>query len=267
MARVIVRQQREPCHGFPHGLPSQAASFPKWAFRQLMRHSVRHRVALTRFAKRVLTPQAARRYKSIARKDLLFLGGQNIFGEFLAIGRCAVEHRQPERGRDRQLFWQKDDLQCGIEGTGTLKPTLGAILGLAQTTDTLAKGGALLAVYSAGLAIPFLVTALAFNRATTAFAWVKRHYAVINAIAGLLLIGMGVLPLQYAAGDTAASLGLTGTETFTIEGIASGQSVPRTLTVQAGDIRFQVTVRIDTPGEQAYYRHGGILPFVLRSLL
>ena len=81
------------------------------------------------------------------------------------------------------------------------------------------------------------------------------------------LIGMGVLPLQYTGGDTAASLGLTGQETFTIEGIAAGDSVPRTLTVRADDTAFEVTVRIDTPGEQAYYRHGGIMPFVLRSLL
>jgi aconitate hydratase len=81
------------------------------------------------------------------------------------------------------------------------------------------------------------------------------------------LIGMGVLPLQYDGGDTAASLGLTGQETFTIEGIAAGDAVPRTLTVRADDKTFQVTVRIDTPGEQAYYRNGGIMPFVLRSLL
>jgi aconitate hydratase len=81
------------------------------------------------------------------------------------------------------------------------------------------------------------------------------------------LIGMGVLPLQYDGGDTAASLGLTGQETFTIEGVAAGDSVPRTLTVKADDKTFQVTVRIDTPGEQAYYRNGGIMPFVLRSLL
>ncbi|MFN2524100.1 MAG: aconitate hydratase, partial [Mycobacteriales bacterium] len=81
------------------------------------------------------------------------------------------------------------------------------------------------------------------------------------------LIGMGVLPLQYTNGDTAASLGLTGQETFSIEGIAAGDSVPRQLTVKADDKEFAVTVRIDTPGEQAYYRNGGIMPFVLRSLL
>jgi aconitate hydratase len=81
------------------------------------------------------------------------------------------------------------------------------------------------------------------------------------------LIGMGVLPLQYSAGESAASLGLTGQETFTIEGIAGTDTLPRELTVKAGDTTFTVTVRIDTPGEQGYYRHGGIMPYVLRSLL
>jgi aconitate hydratase len=81
------------------------------------------------------------------------------------------------------------------------------------------------------------------------------------------LIGMGVLPLQYADGETASSLGLAGTESFTIEGIAGTDTIPRELTVRADDKEFQVVVRIDTPGEQGYYRHGGIMPFVLRSLL
>jgi aconitate hydratase len=81
------------------------------------------------------------------------------------------------------------------------------------------------------------------------------------------LIGMGVLPLQYTGDDTAESLGLTGEETFTIEGVAGEGPLPRELTVKTDDKEFTVVVRIDTPGEQAYYRHGGIMPFVLRSLL
>jgi aconitate hydratase len=81
------------------------------------------------------------------------------------------------------------------------------------------------------------------------------------------LVGMGVLPLQLAGGDTIESLGLTGEEEFSIEGLAGVEEVPRELTVQAGDKQFTVRVRIDTPKEQQYYRHGGILPFVLRSLL
>ncbi len=80
-----------------------------------------------------------------------------------------------------------------IAWTPCVGPALGAILGLAATHDTVAEGGALLAVYSAGLAVPFVATALAFNRATTAFAWVKRHYAFINGASGALLIAIGVL--------------------------------------------------------------------------
>jgi cytochrome c-type biogenesis protein len=82
-----------------------------------------------------------------------------------------------------------------IAWTPCVGPALASILGLAATSGTVAQGGGLLAVYSAGLAVPFLITAIAFNRATTAFSWVKRHYAVINGVAGLLLISIGVLVL------------------------------------------------------------------------
>jgi len=77
--------------------------------------------------------------------------------------------------------------------TPCIGPTLGAILSAASLTDSAARGALLLAVYSAGLAIPFLLTALAFNRMTTAFAAVKRHYGLIIAIGGVILIVMGVL--------------------------------------------------------------------------
>jgi aconitate hydratase len=81
------------------------------------------------------------------------------------------------------------------------------------------------------------------------------------------LIGMGVLPLQFADGDSVESLGLTGEETFTIRGLADVSDATDTLTVEADDKSFEATVRIDTPGEAAYFRNGGILPYVLRSLL
>jgi aconitate hydratase A / 2-methylisocitrate dehydratase len=83
------------------------------------------------------------------------------------------------------------------------------------------------------------------------------------------LIGMGVLPLQYADGETADSLGLTGEETFDVVGVEAmnGGDVPREVTVRADGREFRAVVRIDTPGEAAYYRHGGIMPYVLRSLL
>jgi aconitate hydratase len=85
------------------------------------------------------------------------------------------------------------------------------------------------------------------------------------------LLGMGVLPLEYRAGETAQSLGLTGFEEFTIEGIA--KLAPRqTFQVRARDDQgkekaFQVIARADTPEEVTYYRHGGILPYVLRQML
>jgi aconitate hydratase len=83
------------------------------------------------------------------------------------------------------------------------------------------------------------------------------------------LIGMGVLPLQYPEGESAESLGLTGEETFDITGIeAMNEAVtPRTVTVKAGGKQFEARVRIDTPGEAEYFRHGGIMQYVLRSLL
>ncbi|HET7691261.1 MAG TPA: aconitate hydratase, partial [Nocardioidaceae bacterium] len=83
------------------------------------------------------------------------------------------------------------------------------------------------------------------------------------------LIGMGVIPLQYPAGQNAESLGLTGEETISIEGITAlnDGTTPKTVKVTAGDVTFDAVVRIDTPGEADYYRNGGIMQYVLRNLL
>ncbi len=83
------------------------------------------------------------------------------------------------------------------------------------------------------------------------------------------LIGMGVLPLQFAAGTNAQTLGLTGEEVFSISGIEelNQGKTPKTVKVMAGDKSFDAIVRIDTPGEADYFRHGGIMQYVLRSLL
>ncbi|MEU8002587.1 aconitate hydratase AcnA [Catellatospora sp. NPDC049111] len=84
------------------------------------------------------------------------------------------------------------------------------------------------------------------------------------------LIGMGVLPLQYPAGQTAVSLGLTGTETFTFTGVEALNegTTPKTVKVTTDTgVTFDAVVRIDTPGEADYYRHGGILQYVLRRML
>src|SRR5690606_13780313 len=93
------------------------------------------------------------------------------------------------------------------------------------------------------------------------------------------LIGMGVVPLQFPAGETADTLGLAGTEEVSISGIEqlNDGSTPRTVHVVAvpsvrspagkATIEFDAIVRIDTPGEADYYRNGGILQYVLRSLV
>jgi len=87
------------------------------------------------------------------------------------------------------------------------------------------------------------------------------------------LVNMGVLPLQFQAGESAASLGLTGREVYTIDGIADGLKPGATIVVQAGSdnngkaVAFKALVRIDTPEELVAFKHGGILPYVLRQLV
>ena len=89
------------------------------------------------------------------------------------------------------------------------------------------------------------------------------------------LIGMGVLPLQFPEGESHGSLGLDGTEVFTISGITAfneGEEIPKTVHVTAqrdgaDAVEFDAVVRVDTPGEAEYYRHGGILQYVLRHMV
>ncbi len=84
------------------------------------------------------------------------------------------------------------------------------------------------------------------------------------------LVGMGVLPLQFPAGESAESLGIDPQEPFAISGIAqpmNDRQLPASCTVKAGDVEFEAVVRIDTPKEAEYFRHGGILQYVLRQLL
>ena len=79
------------------------------------------------------------------------------------------------------------------------------------------------------------------------------------------LVGMGVLPLQFLPGENRETLGLTGAEVFHIEGVEAAMSGSKLVTVDAG-IRFEAILRVDTPVEAEYYRHGGILPYVLRQV-
>jgi aconitate hydratase len=139
------------------------------------------------------------------------------------------------------------DAAMRYQGEGTpLVILAGAEYGTGSSRDWAAKGTALLGV-----------------RAVLAKSFERIHRSN--------LVGMGVLPLQLDAGQDAASLGLSGEETFTITGIAAGLAPKKRLTVEArgqdGRVRtFSVTARVDTPNEVDYYLHGGILLYVLRQL-
>lgn len=80
---------------------------------------------------------------------------------------------------------------------------------------------------------------------------------------------MGILPLEFLPGESAESWGLTGTETYAITGldVLNGPERSETVVVTAGTTRFEVRVRLDTDRDAAYYRHGGITPYVLRKIL
>jgi len=102
-----------------------------------------------------------------------------------------------------------------VAWTPCIGPTLGSILSAAATQDTVGKGGILLAFYSLGLAVPFLLTAVAFTRMTTAFRWIRDRYLIITALSGLVLIAMGLMlftgelqQLNIKAQETLDSLGL-----------------------------------------------------------
>jgi aconitate hydratase len=119
----------------------------------------------------------------------------------------------------------------------------GAEYGSGSSRDWAAKGPALLGV-----------------RAVVAVSFERIHRSN--------LVGMGILPLQFADGETLTGLGLTGEETIDIVGLDTFRSgeVPKQITVKAGAVEFSARVRIDTPMEAEYFRHGGILPYVLRQL-
>jgi cytochrome c-type biogenesis protein len=106
-------------------------------------------------------------------------------------------------------------LAFAVAWTPCVGPTLASILAAASTAGTVTHGGVLLSFYSLGLAVPFLLTAVAFDRATTAFGWIRDHYLVVTAISGLILIAMGTLiltgeltQLNVQAQKTLSDLGL-----------------------------------------------------------
>ena len=151
-------------------------------------------------------------------------------------------------------------------------------------TKNFLDGGAQTTIYEASVAyqsagVPLVILAGKEYGSGSSRDWAAKGTALLGVKAVIAesyerihrsnLIGMGVLPLQYLDGATAQSLGLVGDELFTITGITelNKGAIPATVEVDAGGKRFTVKVRIDTPGEADYYRHGGIMQYVLRSLI
>ncbi len=157
------------------------------------------------------------------------------------------------------------------------------------TRDFTQEGGPVTTIYEASVnyqaaGVPLVVLAGKEYGSGSSRDWAAKGTALLGVRAVIAqsferihrsnLIGMGVLPLQFPEGESAASLGLTGEETFDILGIEELNSgtTPSTVTVRATapdgrTTEFQAVVRIDTPGEADYYRHGGIMQYVLRNLL
>jgi aconitate hydratase len=161
----------------------------------------------------------------------------------------------------------RNQLAPGTEGGFTVKLPEGTVTSIYEASRAyLAEGTPLIVLvgkeYGSGSSRDWAAkgTALLGARAVLAESYERIHRSN--------LIGMGVLPLQYLPGQKAASLGLTGHEVIDVLGIEAMNSgeTPREVTVVADGRRFRTTVRIDTPGEADYYRHGGIMQYVLRSL-
>ena len=151
-------------------------------------------------------------------------------------------------------------------------------------TRNFLDGGAQATIYDASIAyqsagVPLVILAGKEYGSGSSRDWAAKGTALLGVRAVIAesferihrsnLIGMGVLPLQFKDGESAQSLGLKGDETFAIEGITALNTggVPKEVKVLAGSVSFTAKVRIDTPGEADYYRHGGIMQYVLRSLL
>ncbi|GII21729.1 aconitate hydratase [Planosporangium mesophilum] len=163
----------------------------------------------------------------------------------------------------------RNQLVPGVEGGFTVNHLTGEQTSIFEASEAYAEAGVPLVIlagkeYGSGSSRDWAAkgTMLLGVRAVIAESYERIHRSN--------LIGMGVLPLQFPTGENAESLGLTGTETFTISGIEelNAGTTPRAVTVSTDTgVTFDAVVRIDTPGEADYYRHGGILQYVLRRML
>ena len=187
--------------------------------------------------------------------------------EFNSYGSRRGNHEVMMRGTFANIRL-RNQLAPGTEGGVTLHLPSAEPMSIFDASERYAKEGTPLVVlggkeYGSGSSRDWAAkgTSLLGVRAVIAESYERIHRSN--------LVGMGVLPLQYPEGQNAESLGLTGLEVFEILGLAeplnAGQT-PKTVTVVAGNVEFSATVRIDTPKEADYFRHGGILPYVLRQL-
>ena len=185
--------------------------------------------------------------------------------DFNSYGSRRGNHEVMMRGtfaniRLRNLIAGRDDLVGGL----TLKQPEGEVMPIYDAAMRYADDDTPLVVlagkeYGSGSSRDWAAkgTALLGVRAVIAESFERIHRSN--------LVGMGVLPLQFPEGESAESLGLTGEEEISITGVQDGEA--KEVSVRAGDTEFTARVRIDTPKEVDYFKHGGILPFVLRQLL
>jgi aconitate hydratase len=188
--------------------------------------------------------------------------------EFNSYGSRRGNHEVMIRGTFANIRL-RNQLVPGVEGGVTVNHLTGDQTTVYDAAVAYARAGVPLVVlagkeYGSGSSRDWAAkgTALLGVRAVLAESYERIHRSN--------LLGMGVLPLQYPAGASAESLGLTGTETFTISGVAAMNegATPATVTVATDSgFSFEARLRIDTPAEADYYRHGGILPYVLRKML
>jgi aconitate hydratase len=216
-----------------------------------------------------ISPAGAIKKDSPAAKYLNEHGVENK--DFNSYGSRRGNHEVMMRGtfaniRLRNLIGGRDDLVGGLtmyfppthpDATGEVMPIYDAAMAYqADGTPLVVLAGA---EYGSGSSRDWAAkgTNLLGVKAVIAQSYERIHRSN--------LVGMGVLPLQFADGESAESLGLTGEEEISISGVDEGRA--KEVTVTAGDKEFTARVRIDTPKEIEYFQHGGILPFVLRNLL
>jgi aconitate hydratase len=188
--------------------------------------------------------------------------------EFNSYGSRRGNHEVMIRGTFANIRL-RNQLVPGIEGGFTVNHLTGEQTTIYDASVAYAEAGVPLVVlagkeYGSGSSRDWAAkgTALLGVKAVIAESYERIHRSN--------LIGMGVLPLQFPDGETAESLGLDGTETFAVTGVEAlnGGSTPRTVKVATDrGVEFDALVRIDTPGEADYFRHGGILQYVLRRML